>query len=44
MDAGNHVAACLPNSAELVIAFLATQRLGAVWVGWLIGRMLHSPA
>jgi acyl-CoA synthetase (AMP-forming)/AMP-acid ligase II len=30
---GCRVAACLPNRAEIVTAFLATARLGAVWVG-----------
>ncbi|MBW2315370.1 MAG: AMP-binding protein [Deltaproteobacteria bacterium] len=32
-EVGTRVACCLPNSAELVVAFLASQRLGAVWVG-----------
>jgi long-chain acyl-CoA synthetase len=30
---GDRVAACLPNDVDLVIAFLAVQRLGALWVG-----------
>ncbi len=30
---GERVAACLPNDVDIVIAFLATQRLGAIWVG-----------
>lgn len=30
---GDRVAASLPNQAALVIAFLATQRLSAMWVG-----------
>ena len=29
----DRVAACLPNDVGIVIAFLATQRLGAIWVG-----------
>jgi long-chain acyl-CoA synthetase len=39
--AGDRVAACLPNRAEIVIAFLATQRLGALWVG--IAKPLAAP-
>ncbi len=39
--AGDRVAACLPNRAEIVIAFLATQRLAALWVG--IARPLAAP-
>jgi acyl-CoA synthetase (AMP-forming)/AMP-acid ligase II len=31
--AGERVAVCLPNDVELPVAFLATQRLGAIWVG-----------
>ena len=38
---GDRVAACLPNDVDLPIAFLATQRLGAVWVG--INRILAPP-
>jgi acyl-CoA synthetase (AMP-forming)/AMP-acid ligase II len=30
---GDRVAACLPNDVDIVIAFLASQRLGAIWVG-----------
>ncbi len=30
---GDRVAASLPNRTDIVIAFLATQRLGAIWVG-----------
>jgi acyl-CoA synthetase (AMP-forming)/AMP-acid ligase II len=37
----DRVAACLPNDVDIVIAFLATQRLGLVWVG--INRAL-APA
>ena len=38
---GDRVAACLPNDVQLPIAFLATQRLGAIWVG--INRVLAAP-
>jgi len=38
---GDRVAACLPNDVDIVIAFLATQRLGAIWVG--INRQLAPP-
>jgi acyl-CoA synthetase (AMP-forming)/AMP-acid ligase II len=38
---GVRVAASLPNDTEIVVAFLATQRLGAVWVG--INRALAPP-
>jgi len=41
VGAGVPVAACLPNCAEIVVAFLATQRLGAIWVG--INRVLAPP-
>jgi long-chain acyl-CoA synthetase len=41
VSAGERVAACLPNRAEIVIAFLATQRLGALWVG--IAKPLAPP-
>jgi long-chain acyl-CoA synthetase len=30
---GDRVALCLPNDVDAVVAFLATMRLGAVWVG-----------
>ena len=33
VGAGDRVAACLPNDVEIVIAMLATLRLGALWVG-----------
>jgi long-chain acyl-CoA synthetase len=39
--AGDRVALSAPNSADLVIAFLATQRLGAIWVG--INGILAPP-
>ncbi|MGH7291276.1 MAG: class I adenylate-forming enzyme family protein, partial [Myxococcota bacterium] len=38
---GERVAACLPNDVDLVVAFLAAQRLGAIWVG--INRPLAAP-
>ncbi|MEE8581937.1 MAG: AMP-binding protein [Myxococcota bacterium] len=38
---GDRVAACLPNDTEIVVAFLATQRLGALWVG--VNRVLATP-
>jgi len=37
----DRVAACLPNDVDIVIAFLATARLGAIWVG--INRPLAGP-
>ncbi|MBW1883377.1 MAG: acyl--CoA ligase [Deltaproteobacteria bacterium] len=33
LRAPDRVAVCLPNDVDIVIAFLATQRLGLVWVG-----------
>jgi long-chain acyl-CoA synthetase len=36
---GDRVAACLPNDLEIVVAFHATQRIGAVWAG--IGENLR---
>jgi long-chain acyl-CoA synthetase len=39
--AGDRVACCLGNFSELVVAFLATQRLGAIWVG--LNRPLAAP-
>ena len=38
---GDRVAACLPNAAEIVVAFLGCMRLGAIWVG--INRPLAAP-
>jgi acyl-CoA synthetase (AMP-forming)/AMP-acid ligase II len=38
---GDRVAACLPNDVDIVIAFLATARLGAIWVG--VNRPLAPP-
>jgi len=39
--AGTRVAACLPNDVAIAIAFLATQRLEAIWVG--VNRALAPP-
>lgn len=33
LRAPDRVAACLPNDVDIVIAFLASQRLGLIWVG-----------
>ncbi|MBW2396429.1 MAG: AMP-binding protein [Deltaproteobacteria bacterium] len=41
IGATDRVAACLPNDVDIVIAFLATQRLGAIWVG--LNRPLAGP-
>ncbi len=41
VGAGDRVAACLPNDVDIVIAFLGTLRLGAVWVG--VNRPLAGP-
>ena len=43
LGVGRHdrVAACLPNDVDLVLAFLATVRLGAIWVG--VNRPLAPP-
>lgn len=38
---GDRVAASLPNQAAIVVAFLGTMRLGAIWVG--INRPLAAP-
>lgn len=38
---GDRVAACLPNCAEIVVAFLGCMRLGAIWVG--VNRPLAPP-
>lgn len=37
----DRVAACLPNDVDIVVALLASQRLGAIWVG--INRPLAAP-
>jgi len=38
---GVRVAACLPNDVDIVVAFLASQRMGAIWVG--VSRLLAGP-
>jgi long-chain acyl-CoA synthetase len=38
---GDRVAACVANHCEIVIAFLAVQRLGAIWVG--VNKPLAPP-
>ncbi len=38
---GDRIGVSLPNQADVVVAFLAVQRLGAVWVG--INRPLAGP-
>lgn len=38
---GDRVAACLPNDVDIVVAFLAAARLGAIWVG--VSRPLAAP-
>jgi long-chain acyl-CoA synthetase len=37
----DRIAACLPNDVDIVIAFLAAMRLGAIWVG--VNRVLAPP-
>ena len=39
--AGDRVAASLPNDVDLVVAFLACMRIGAIWVG--VNRALAPP-
>ncbi|HVT78797.1 MAG TPA: AMP-binding protein [Acidimicrobiales bacterium] len=41
ITAGDRVAACLPNEVEVVAAFHATMRLGAIWVG--VNKALAPP-
>ena len=41
IGARDRVAACLPNDVDIVVAFLATQKLGAIWVG--VNRVLAAP-
>ncbi len=41
VERGDRVAACLPNDVDIVVAFLASQRLGAIWVG--VNRPLAPP-
>jgi long-chain acyl-CoA synthetase len=38
---GDRVAACLPNDADIVVAFHASMRLGAIWVG--VNQALAAP-
>jgi long-chain acyl-CoA synthetase len=38
LRAPDRLAACLPNDVDIVIAFLASQRLGLIWVG--VNRVL----
>jgi acyl-CoA synthetase (AMP-forming)/AMP-acid ligase II len=38
---GDRVAASSANDVDLVVAFLATQRIGAIWLG--VGRALAAP-
>lgn len=37
---GDRVAACLPNDCDIVVAFLAVTRIGALWVG--VNRVLAA--
>ena len=41
IKAGDRVAACLGNDVEVVAAFHATMRLGAIWVG--VNKALAPP-
>src|SRR5690349_3598280 len=41
ITAGDRVAACLPNEVAVVVAFHATMRLGAIWVG--VNKALAPP-
>jgi len=41
VEPGARVAVCLPNDVQLPVLFLATQRLGALWVG--VNRQLAPP-
>ena len=41
VGAGDRVAACAANHPDIVIAFFAAQRLGAIWVG--VNRSLAAP-
>jgi acyl-coenzyme A synthetase/AMP-(fatty) acid ligase len=38
---GDRIAACLPNELDIVVAFYAAARIGAIWVG--INRQLAAP-
>jgi len=37
----DRIAACLPNDVDIVVAFLASARIGAIWVG--VNRPLAGP-
>jgi acyl-CoA synthetase (AMP-forming)/AMP-acid ligase II len=37
----DRIAACLPNDVDIIVAFLACARLGAIWVG--VNRPLAAP-
>jgi long-chain acyl-CoA synthetase len=37
----DRIAACLPNDVDIIIAFLASARIGAIWVG--VNRPLAGP-
>jgi acyl-CoA synthetase (AMP-forming)/AMP-acid ligase II len=41
IEAGDRIAACLPNDADVVVAFHGAMRAGAVWVG--VNRVLAPP-
>ena len=41
VQAGDRVAASLPNEADIVVAFHGAMRLGAIWVG--INQALAAP-
>ncbi len=41
IEPGDRLAACLPNTIDIVVAFYATARVGALWVG--INRQLAAP-
>jgi long-chain acyl-CoA synthetase len=41
IEPGDRVAACLPNDADVVVAFHGAMRAGAVWVG--VNRVLAAP-
>jgi long-chain acyl-CoA synthetase len=41
VEAGDRVAACLPNEADIIFAFHGAMRIGAIWVG--INQALAAP-
>lgn len=41
IEPGDRVAACLPNDADVVVAFHGAMRAGAVWVG--VNKVLAAP-